>query len=319
MRRRSVLAGLLGAGALVGAGLGWRAFDTDIRRARAATQGRSLVFASRFGPMEYAEAGAGAPVLMAHGTGGGFDQGLAMSAPLSASRRVIAPSRFGYLRSAFPEHPSSEHQADAFVDLLDHLGIDRAPIIGGSAGALSALAFAIRHRDRCSALIALVPAAYAPGRPPVEPPSPMAQAIIDYALRSDFLFWAGIKTNEDAMIGALLATDPALVHAAGEDEQARVRAILHAILPVSDRASGLLNDGRLAYTPAPMPLDRIQCPTLALSFEDDRFQTLAAARHIAASVPSGRLVSFPRGGHVWVEREREVFAAIEAFLSESGV
>jgi hypothetical protein len=34
----------------------------------------------------------------------------------------------------------------------------------------------------------------------------------------------------------------------------------------------LLNDARLAYTPAPMALERITAPTLALSFEDERFK-----------------------------------------------
>ncbi len=317
MRRRTMLMlALAGAAALAG-GVAWRAFDADIDAARARLRGRSRLIQSRFGALEYAEEGAGPPVLMIHGTGGGFDQGLAFAARLTARWRVIAPSRFGYLRSAYPDDPSSEHQADAFVDLLDHLDIQRAAIIGGSAGALSAMQFARRHPDRCAALVAMVPAAYAPGRPPVEPPTPLARAIIEYALRSDFIFWAGLRANEDALIAALLATDPALVHAASPEERARVRAIVRDILPVSDRARGLLNDARLAYTPAPMPLERIRAPTLALSLEDDRFETLAAARHIANTVPGARLLSYPTGGHIWVGRDEEVFAAVDGFLREA--
>lgn len=271
---------------------------------------------SQFGDLEYATEGAGPPVLMSHGTGGGFDQGLDFARPLSvAGWRVIAPSRFGYLRSDFPVEATSEHQADAFADLLDHLNIDRCAICGGSAGALSAMQFAIRHPDRCHALVTLVPAAYAPGRPPVRPPNPLAKAIIEYGLRSDFLFWAGMSLNEDAMIAALLATEPALVAQASPDEQARVRAILHNILPVSARAQGLLNDARLAGDPTAMPLERISAPTLAVSLEDDRFETLAAARHIAASVPGATLVTYPSGGHVWVGRNLAVFTEVGRFLS----
>lgn len=315
MRRRAFLLGVASLAAIATAGVSWRAFLADIHNARARTRGRSHVILSRFGDMEFAEAGAGPPLLMVHGTGGGFDQGLDFAQRLSSSGwRVIAPSRFGYLRSAYPEDPSSENQADAFVDLLDALQIERIPIIGGSAGALSAIQFAIRHRDRCSALIAMVPAAYAPGRAPVRPPNAMAQAIIEYALKSDFLFWSAMKLNEDAMIGALLATAPELVHRAEPSERARVRSILRNILPVSDRARGLLNDGRLAADPAPMALATITAPTLALSLEDDRFQTLDAARHIAASVPGAQLVSFPQGGHVWVGHDQEVFQAIGRFL-----
>jgi pimeloyl-ACP methyl ester carboxylesterase len=267
--------------------------------------------------MEYAEEGAGAPILMIHGTGGGFDQGLAFARPLAhAGFRVIAPSRFGYLRSDFPLDASSEAQADAFVDLLDRLRVERAAVVGGSAGALPALAFAIRHPDRCAALVPIVPATYVPGRAPPRP-TPVGAAIIEWGLRSDLLFWAGLRVAEDLMIETLLATDAALVHAASPAEQARVRSILHEILPISARARGLINDRRLAGDPQPLPIEQIRVPTLAISVEDDRFGTAAAARHIAATVPGARLLMFERGGHVWVGHDTELFDAVARFLREA--
>jgi 2-hydroxy-6-oxonona-2,4-dienedioate hydrolase len=315
MNRRAALT-LLGLGsvaALSGAVIRQR-FVAAMESATAPTLQGSQTLATRFGTMEYAEAGTGIPVLMLHGTGGGFDQGLAFAAPLSrAGFRVIAPSRFGYLRSDFPDDPSSENQADALVDLLDALGLDRVPVLGGSAGTLSAIAFAIRHPDRCAALLPIVPATFVPGRPPVRP-SPLGAAIMEYALGSDFLFWAGMSLAEDQMIATLLATDPALVHAAPPDEQARVRAILHGILPVSARKRGLLNDGLLAGTPQPMALEQIRAPTLTISVEDDRFGTAAAARHIAASVEGAKLVIYPSGGHVWVGHDAELWATVAEFL-----
>jgi pimeloyl-ACP methyl ester carboxylesterase len=312
---RRVFLGLAALAALGGFAT-WRAFDADLARARARLANRGAKVATRFGDIEYATAGSGPPVLMVHGTGGGFDQGLAFAARLSESGyRVIAPSRFGYLGSAFPAEPSSEHQADAFADLLGALDIARIPVVGGSAGALSALQFAIRHPKRCSALVPIVPATYAPNRPPLEQ-SALTQAIIAYALRSDFLFWSGLVTMPDAMTAALLATDPALVAAASADEQARVRQILWDILPVIDRADGLLNDAKLAGNPAPMALEQIRAPTLAISLEDDRFGTFDAARHIAATVPGARLVSYPSGGHVWVGHDQEIFAVISDFLRD---
>jgi pimeloyl-ACP methyl ester carboxylesterase len=63
-----------------------------------------------------------------------------------------------------------------------------------------------------------------------------------------------------------------------------------------------------------MALERITAPTLALSFEDDKFQTLAAARHIALSVKNGKVVAFPDGGHIWAGHEAQVFAAVAGFL-----
>ena len=313
MRRRTFLAAM-GAAAIAGGGLAAYDFRNTLSDARARLAGRARVIETRAGAMEYAEAGEGPPVLMLHGTGGGFDQGLAFVKRLSDNGwRVIAPSRFGYLGSSFPEDASSDAQADALVDLLDHLGIDRVPVAGGSAGALPAIAFAIRHPDRCAALIALVPATYVPGRPPAELTA-MQTAIIGYALRSDLLFWAGTVLAEDTMIRTLLATDPALVHAATPAEQARVRSILTEILPVSDRAKGLLQDGRLAGNPPPMDLGRIAAPTLAISLEDDLFGTFQAARHIAAQVPGATLVTYSTGGHVWVGHDEEVMGEIDGFL-----
>jgi len=131
--RRTVI-GLGVAGALLAAGGGATAYaySSAIEGARArVAPALSKVIPSRFGDLEYAEQGEGVPLLMVHGTGGGFDQGLLFARPLTAlGYRVIAPSRFGYLRSSFPAEPSSANQADAFVDLLDALGIAKIAIAG---------------------------------------------------------------------------------------------------------------------------------------------------------------------------------------------
>jgi pimeloyl-ACP methyl ester carboxylesterase len=315
MNRRTFFTVGAGLALAIGAVATQRAFATDLQRARARLVNRSTLASSRFGPIEYAVAGSGRPVLMIHGSGGGFDQGLAAAPRLvEAGYHVIAPSRFGYLRSAFPDDPSSENQADAFVDLLDALGVERAPVIGASAGALSALQFALRHPDRCSALLAIVPAAYAPDAPPTRPPSPLAGAIFEHALKSDFLFWLGLVAAEREMIKTILATDPHLVDNATAAEKSRVRQMLWNILPVSPRANGLMNDGRLAGNPARMPLEDIRAPTLAISLQDDRYGTFAAARHIAAAVPGAQFRSYPTGGHVWVGHDAEMFGEIDAFL-----
>jgi pimeloyl-ACP methyl ester carboxylesterase len=136
-------------------------------------------------------------------------------------------------------------------------------------------------------------------------------------LRSDFLFWFGVRSAPAAMTKALLATDAAVVAAASAAEQARVRQVLWNILPVAERADGILNDARLSSAPAPLPLERITAPTLAVSVEDDRFGTIEAARHIAATVPGAQLLSFPTGGHVWAGHDAELFASVHQFLKRT--
>lgn len=315
--RRTVLTtGAIAAG-VVAAGSMWAgaSFAAALRAAEDRVSSGSQVIDTSFGRLEYAEAGTGRPVLMIHGTGGGFDQGLDFCRPLiGADYRIIAPSRFGYLQSDFPDDPSSERQADALAELLDHLGIDRLPVAGGSAGALPALAFALRHPDRCSALVAIVPASYVPGRPATPGPSGFAGTAMTAMLRSDFLFWLSLSTVPDMMIGTMLATDPALLATAGPAEQQRVRRILTGILPISRRTRGLVNDARLASNPAPMDVARIAAPTLAISLEDDRFGTCDAARHLATEVKGAKLVTYPTGGHVWVGHDAELFGEVDRFL-----
>ena len=143
--RRALLLGLGGL-ALGGGGYAAGAFREARRQAESRLYGQGSVIETRAGALEYAVAGDGLPLMMIHGTGGGFDQGLLFAAAIrQRGFRIIAPSRFGYLGSAFPDDASPAHQADALVDLLDHLGIERLPVVGGSAGALTAAEFAVRH------------------------------------------------------------------------------------------------------------------------------------------------------------------------------
>lgn len=291
-----------------------RAYMRDIREAERRIAGRSEVVGTSFGQVEYAMAGTGREVLMIHGTGGGFDQGQTFTEALVRHGfRVIAPSRFGYLRSDFPDDPSSERQADALAALLDRLGIGRVPVAGGSAGALSAVQFALRHPSRCAALVLIVPAANVRGADPVAM-TPLQEFLVRRMTSSDMLFWAGAKFLRDDMIGTLLATDPALVAKATGPERQRVNRILDEILPVSARSRGMLNDAKLAARPARVDFSKVMVPTLVISVEDDRFGTATTARHIAASVPRARLVIYPSGGHVWVGQDEQLWSEVSRFL-----
>jgi pimeloyl-ACP methyl ester carboxylesterase len=292
------------------------AYHGDMRAAETAAAGPSLVLDSPFGAIEYADTGQGPPVLMIHGSGGGFDQGIAFARPLAdAGFRIVAPSRFGYLRSAMPDRATPAMQADALAFLVENLGIGQATVIGGSAGALSALQFAIRHPALCRALVLVVPASHAPDRPPGTNAAPAAWPVIEAALGSDFLMWTAISAAPGFMTRMVLATDPALLDAAGEAERARVRDTLFRILPVSRRREGLLLDMATAGSPPPYPLDAIACPVLAISASDDLYGTAASARHIAAEAPDARLLIYDDGGHMLVGHDAQTWSAIIDFIA----
>jgi pimeloyl-ACP methyl ester carboxylesterase len=315
MRRGIALSAGLAAGVLGGAT--YLSYRTALHEALARVSTGSQLVDTTCGPIEYAAAGDGPPILFVHGAGGGFDQGLMFGEPLvHAGFRVIAVSRFGYLRTPLPADASAAAQADAHACLLDSLGIERATVIGGSAGAPSAMQLAIRHPERVAALVLIVPAAYTPranDAPPLTTP-PGTQLLFDTALRSDFVFWAATQLARKALIRSVLATPPEIVANASADEQARVAAALDQILPVSRRRLGLLNDATVTSTLERYDLERIVAPTMIASAADDLFGTYEAAQFTAEHVPNAAFLGYPSGGHLWVGHQQELMSEIEAFL-----
>jgi 2-hydroxy-6-oxonona-2,4-dienedioate hydrolase len=307
---------MVGAGAVValGGAVVWARFRHAVIAAELRVSGHSSTITTPFGLLEYGLAGSGSPLLMIHGTGGGFDQGLSFASGIKQrGHRIISPSRFGYLRSDFPADPSLANQADAFVTLLDHLGIERLPVIGGSAGALSATAFALRHPDRCSALILLVPAANVDGSDPLEMSALQAMAV-RALLNSDFLYWSALQSAPERLIGTMLATDPSLLSTVSPSERKRAFAILWDMMPIHARAKGMLNDALQAGHPARMDFSRLLMPVLIISAEDDRFGTAATARKIAKALPHAELAILPDGGHIWLGHDEAVADRIQGFI-----
>lgn len=139
----------LGAGVVVTVAL----YARDMRRAYQRINSGSDVMTSPVGTIEWADGGAGLPVLVVHGSGGGFDQGaLIARAVLDEGVRWIAPSRFGYLRSTIPPEATFDVQAHAYAALLDHLHVDRVAVVALSHGGPSALLFAVLYPERVSSL-----------------------------------------------------------------------------------------------------------------------------------------------------------------------
>ena len=306
---------------LFGAALTYAAFRNDMSEASARLEAYAAIqVETPLGQVETVDIGDGFPVLSIHGTGGGYDQGFEMASGLSeVGYRVIAPSRFGYLGAPVPDRTDAAAQADMLAALLDSLGVERAVVMGTSAGAITALHFAARHPDRTAALLPLVPAYFPPEQAAPEPWSPLKTWAVTRALRSDILFWLGLKLAPDRMASTILATDLAILDNVDPTERARLDAILWGILPISARAQGLILDAKNTASPLPVPFDRITAPTLAASAEDDRYVTAASARLITERIAGAELLVTPDGGHVWAGRRDEVWDRIRAFLTASGI
>jgi pimeloyl-ACP methyl ester carboxylesterase len=266
------------------------------------------------------------PVLVVHGAGGGFDQGLELANPLvSGGFRVIAASRFGYLRTPLPADASPVAQSEAHICLLDLLKLDRVVVVAGSAGAPSAMQLCLHHVERCTALVLLFPLAFAPDRAHLSrasdsvrlagQPSPLFTFVIKATLHSDFLFWAAMKLAHNTLIKTVLGTPVKDFQAAPREEQARTLQIMGNILPVSRREKGIWNDAAIGPSLPRYELEQMRVPTLLISAEDDLYGTFPSARYTAEHIPGARFIGYATGGHLLLGHWKEACALVVQFLN----
>lgn len=300
------------------AALTYAAYRKDITAARHRIETNRQVIDSAHGPIEFAESGDGPAVLVIHGAGGGFDQGLDLGRDfLGGTHRLIAPSRFGYLGTPLPADASAEAQADAHRQLLDALSLDRLPVIGVSAGAPSAMQLCLRHPERCSALALIVPLAYAPRPTARTAPSRVFRTTLDIIAASDVLFWAATKVAHSALLNTILGTPVENYRHGTSAERRRVNQILRSILPISRRAAGIKNDAAVSSGLTPYHLEDIRVPTLVVSAADDLYRTYESGLYTAEQIHDGKFIGFSTGGHLLVGHEEEVRWQLTSFLNES--
>jgi 2-hydroxy-6-oxonona-2,4-dienedioate hydrolase len=271
----------------------------------------SQVIDTACGPIEYATAGEGAPVLVAHGAGGGYDQGIVTSQPLIGEGfRIIAPSRFGYQRTPVPSDGSPAAEADAYACLLDALGVGKAGVIGVSAGGLSAVQFALRHPDRLSGLVLLVPAAYSPEPPPVR--SVSVAMMLAAVLKSDFVMWAATQLDPRAVLSDIGVPLPIQQQMTSKEKD----EIMGWLFPFDMRVDGIMNEGKNGANLGPSPIEQITAPTLLFSARDDLWQTYGPAEYTAQHIPNAEFVGYDTGGHLLHGRDEEVWSKISAFFKQ---
>lgn len=306
-----IVAVVIAASALV-----FLSYSRELRRARAKARVGGRIAHTAAGPIEYAERGRGIPLLSIHGAGGGYDQGLANVADfVTGGFRVIAPSRFGYLGTPIPADASVAAQADAHAALLAALNVDKAVVVGISAGARSAAELAVRHPEKVAALILIVPGTYAPDSP-VAVEGSRASALVLRLVNTgaDFAWWALEKIAPSILI-RFVGVRPALFATAQPAERQRVMQIVRNIEPLSLRFPGINVDNHPGS--ARPRYEDITAPTVVISARDDLFNTLPAAQFAASTIPNAKLVVYETGGHLLVGHQHNVRGVLSSFLTKA--
>jgi len=241
----------------------------------------------------YEVAGGGEPLLLIMGLGADANAWLMQTPVLSARYRTVAFDNRGVGRSSRPPGPYSTAQmADEAAGLLDHLGIDRAHVLGVSMGGMIAQEVALRHPRRVGTLT--LACTY---------PEPGAEER-DMRVRTLAVF--GVNGGDG--LAALSGLDPFVIlqHMLPAIFSERfIRDELASLLPAltASLAFGFDIEALLSQVAACMAhhttdrLHRIATPTLVLAGTADRLVSPRHSETLAAHIPGARLVRIQDGTH----------------------
>lgn len=265
--------------------------------------------------LHYKVMGSGEPVMvLLHGFAASIYSWREVMAPLAKLGTVIALDRPS---SGLTERPmpgewtgrspySAEAQADQVTGLLSTLGVEKAVLIGNSAGGTIAVLTALRHPERVRALVLVDAAIYTSGGAPG---------------------WAGplLHTPQMDRVGILIVRNfsslgTRLLNQAWHDPSKFKPEWLEGYrrqIQVIDWDRGLWE---LTKASKPLKLDRrlpeLTMPALVITGDDDRIVPTAESVRLAGELPDARLVVIPDCGHTPQEECPQAFlSAAEAFVS----
>jgi pimeloyl-ACP methyl ester carboxylesterase len=269
--------------------------------------------------VHYEEAGDGEPALvLLHGFAASTFSWREMLPVLGEWRRTVAFDRpaFGLTERPLPENWTGDWdaqnpyratvQTELTAGVLDELGIERAVLVGNSAGGTAAMLAALAYPERVEALVLISPAVYGNRD------------------RSPLVNWL-LNTPQARHVGPLVARqiqgwgldfarsawhDPSLL--TGE-----IWAGYQKPLQAADWDRALWEQtAAAAPSNLPQQLQALTLPVLVITGDDDRIVATAESVRLAAELPNAELVVIPNCGHVPQEEcPQAVLDAIQAFLT----
>jgi pimeloyl-ACP methyl ester carboxylesterase len=267
--------------------------------------------------VHYKETGQGEPVfILLHGFGASEFSWREVMAPLSKSGRVIA-----YDRPAFglTERPmegnwtgtnpySVQGNVELLDGLMDELGVDKAILVGNSAGGEIAAAYALEHPERVQGLVLVDPAVGKGNRGPVPQwatsliASPQIRHIAPLLVRTI----AGDMGNDTIRMAW---HDPSRITPKVYDGYRRPLK--------ANNWDKALYEFAIAGNPVDYSkrLANLTLPVLVVTGDDDRIVPTEQSMQLSREIPGAELVVLKDCGHVPQEECPDQFmASMQAFL-----
>src|SRR5258708_449823 len=260
------------------------------------------------GCIHFQEVGRGDPVVLIHGGGAGafgYSNYRKNIGPLSERNRVIVMDLPGFGKSAPRPAPDGifKLMSAALGELLDHLGIKKASLVGNSIGGATSLRFTLDFPERVDKLILMGSA----GSLPIHTVMPNEGA---FRL-------LGFYRGEGPTIEKLKALIDVLIY----DPSGITPQLLQERFESATEPSVVANPPLHLMGPMDQlwrePLDQVKQPTLLIWGREDRVVPMDAAFILQKQIPNADLVVFSKCGH-WAQWEKaETFNRIVSdFLNQ---
>jgi pimeloyl-ACP methyl ester carboxylesterase len=251
----------------------------------------------------YEAHGSGEPLLLIPGLGSDANTWGAFVPQYSTKYRIILMENRGAGRSAKPEGPyATEQMAEDAVALLDHLGIERAHIIGKSMGGMIAQWIGARHPNRVRSLV-------------------LASTVMKHDSYGEELIELARLIAEKAGLFATYRQTFLMSYSRDYCMTNRTRLMqVEQMMKAMDEKEVLR--GYIGQSIACQRHDsraatiQIKAPTLVIVANEDMITTPQDSKDLANSIAGAELKIMPRGGHgFWREFPDDVNAVIHDFLS----
>ena len=278
------------------------------------------------GNIEFLDVGRGSPVLYFHGTGAGNDAALLLEQSLLKSDcRLIALNRPGYGRTVIGLPGSAEFCVHLAAELLNHLAIRRAVVVGTSGGGMLAACFARSYRDRTAALVLQCAQSHR-WDDAKWLPTGLGPALFLFRHRffKPFLRWQNMrhaKSSNRQPISCLRHMSGSRFSEIRDDPDAvgQITALASMTLRCAATPAGIQNDWAIMVGDNGVTPDTIRCPTLIIHDQADPLVPFLHAEWSQSSIPQSRLLAIHSGGHlIWFGKDSAVMHTERAaFIRES--
>ena len=236
----------------------------------------------------YKVSGEGQPLVLITGFASAQNMWYAQVRAFSKSYRVVTFDNRGFGKSDKPPGPyTTKMLAGDTIALMDHLGIDKAHILGGSMGGMAAQEMAIDHPERFDKLI-------------LSSTSTGGQSLRDMLFGLIEAATPGWNRSRPDLASANLQNF--MVAMASRSFNGAMYQLLVMPLVKLQAALGRVKvpagqlEAMLSHNAAER-LDKIQAPTLVLTGSQDRLMPPHSSEELASRIKGAKLVVIEGGAH----------------------